>query len=86
MSATLSPVVRESLLDGVVYLFRPLDGDRAAVGRPHVVFAGNVGADDTLTEVVTRLRGARWAATREVALTMMIPVARDEFATMRRSP
>ncbi len=49
--------VEGQLFDGVVSLFRPLDGDEAAIGRPYVVFAGNVGDDDTLAEVVRRLHG-----------------------------
>jgi len=45
--------VRGSLLPGMVSLWEPLDG--AGVGVPYVVFAGNVGDDDALAEVVDRL-------------------------------
>ncbi|WP_432824613.1 four-carbon acid sugar kinase family protein [Dactylosporangium sp. CA-092794] len=42
---------------GVVSLFRPVAAHPAILGRPYVVFAGNVGDDTALADVVTRLRG-----------------------------
>ncbi len=42
---------------GIISLFRPLDAEPAAVGLPYVVFAGNVGDDRTLADVVATLRG-----------------------------
>jgi uncharacterized protein YgbK (DUF1537 family) len=43
---------------GVVSLFRPVAADPRVLGRPYVVFAGNVGDDTALAEVVTRLRSS----------------------------
>jgi uncharacterized protein YgbK (DUF1537 family) len=49
---------RGTLLPGIVSLWEPLDS--RVPGMPYVVFAGNVGADDSLAMVVARLRaGAR---------------------------
>lgn len=50
------------LFAGFVSLFRPLEADIHALGMPCVVFAGNVGDDHALADVVTILRkdeGAR---------------------------
>lgn len=44
---------------GMVSLFRPVAADPRVLGRPYVVFAGNVGDDSALAEVVTTLRGGR---------------------------
>jgi uncharacterized protein YgbK (DUF1537 family) len=44
---------------GMVSLFRPVAADPRILGRPYVVFAGNVGDDRALVDVVTRLRGGR---------------------------
>jgi uncharacterized protein YgbK (DUF1537 family) len=41
--------------DGMVSLYRPAVADARAVGRPFVVFAGNVGDQAALAEVATRL-------------------------------
>lgn len=49
--------VRGTLLPGIVSLWEPLDS--RAPGTPYVVFAGNVGAEDSLAAVVTTLRGLR---------------------------
>jgi len=49
--------VAGQLFPGVISLFRPIDAAPAAVGLPYVVFAGNVGDDGTLAEVVTILNG-----------------------------
>jgi hypothetical protein len=38
-------------------VFRPLDAAADAVGMPYVVFAGNVGGDGTLAQVVAILNG-----------------------------
>lgn len=47
--------VRGTLLPGIVSLWQPV-GTRS--DAPYVVFAGNVGGDDSLTQVVGRLRSA----------------------------
>jgi uncharacterized protein YgbK (DUF1537 family) len=44
------------LLPGMVSVFRPEDADERAVGMPYVVFAGNVGDEGTLAEIVERFR------------------------------
>jgi uncharacterized protein YgbK (DUF1537 family) len=44
------------LLPGMVSVFRPDDADERAVGIPYVVFAGNVGDEGTLAEIVGRFR------------------------------
>ncbi len=36
----------------MVSVFRPLEADERAVGMPYVVFAGNVGDEGTLAEIV----------------------------------
>jgi hypothetical protein len=41
-----------------VSLLRPVDAAPEIVGVPYVVFAGNVGGDDTLARVIDVLRGA----------------------------
>ena len=45
------------LFPGVVSVFRPVEAAAAAVGVPYVVFAGNVGDQDTLADVILRLSG-----------------------------
>ncbi len=45
------------LLPGMVSVFRPVEAAPEAVGIPYVVFAGNVGTDDTLADVIDLLRG-----------------------------
>ncbi len=45
------------LLPGMISVFRPTEADPRAVGMPYVVFAGNVGDEQTLAEIVDRLRG-----------------------------
>ena len=47
------------LFPGVISLLRPLDVTPEAIGVPYVVFAGNVGDDGTLAEVVAILKGER---------------------------
>lgn len=51
--------VAGQLFPGVISVFRPLDAAPGAAGRPYVVFAGNVGDDGTLAEVVAILNGGR---------------------------
>lgn len=41
------------MLPGIVSLWQPVDGP--AQGIPYVVFAGNVGHEDSLSEVVRKL-------------------------------
>lgn len=51
--------VAGQLFPGVISLLRPLDAAPEAIGVPYVVFAGNVGDDDTLADVVAILKGER---------------------------
>jgi uncharacterized protein YgbK (DUF1537 family) len=44
------------MFPGVVSVLRPIDAPAAVVGMPYVVFAGNVGDDDSLARVVDILR------------------------------
>ncbi|MEW2501385.1 four-carbon acid sugar kinase family protein [Amycolatopsis sp. NPDC047767] len=48
--------IRGSLLPGIVSLWEPASGP--AQGLPYVVFAGNVGGETSLTEVIERLETA----------------------------
>ena len=45
------------LLPGMVSMLRPIEAAPEAVGTPYVVFAGNVGDDDTLAYVVDLFTG-----------------------------
>ena len=47
--------VTGQLFPGVISVFRPLDAAPEAIGRPYVVFAGNVGDEETLGQVVSIL-------------------------------
>ena len=47
------------LLPGLVSVFRPVDAAPEAVGTPYVVFAGNVGDDNTLADVIDLFTGRR---------------------------
>ena len=47
--------VAGQLFPGVISVFRPLDAEPEAIGKPYVVFAGNVGDEDTLADVVAIL-------------------------------
>ena len=49
--------VAGQLFSGTISVFRPLDAAPEAVGMPFVVFAGNVGDDGTLAQVVAIVRG-----------------------------
>lgn len=53
-------MVRGSLFPGIVSVWEPAEGP--ATGIPYVVFAGNVGADTTLTEAVDKLSATRKAS------------------------
>ena len=44
------------MLPGIVSLWEPVDGP--ARGIPYIVFAGNVGGDEALADVVATLRHA----------------------------
>jgi uncharacterized protein YgbK (DUF1537 family) len=44
------------LLPGMVSVFRPIEAAPEAVGIPYVVFAGNVGDENTLADVIDRVR------------------------------
>ncbi len=54
------------LFPGMVSVFRPIDADPRAVGRPFVVFAGNVGDSGALAEVVRRMHADRSAVAEEI--------------------
>ena len=45
------------LFPGVISVLRPLDAAAEVIGMPYVVFAGNVGEDGTLADVVAILKG-----------------------------
>ena len=49
--------VAGQLFPGVISVFRPLDAAPTVIGKPYVVFAGNVGDEDTLAQVVAILGG-----------------------------
>ena len=51
--------VAGQLFPGIISLLRPLDAAPEAIGLPYVVFAGNVGDDGTLADVVAILKGER---------------------------
>ena len=51
--------VAGQLLPGVISVFRPVDAEPAAVGLPYIVFAGNVGDDQTLARVAAILDGSQ---------------------------
>ena len=47
------------LLPGIISVFSPTEAHPDAIGMPYVVFAGNVGDEDTLAEVIDVLTGRR---------------------------
>ena len=57
------------LLPGMVSVFRPVQAAPQAVGTPYVVFAGNVGDDNTLADVVDLLAGRSSALRTSPATT-----------------
>ena len=59
------------MLPGIVSLWRPIDGP--ADGIPYVVFAGNVGSDESLADVVDTLSAAS-AASAPAALPFVVTV------------
>jgi len=52
-------VVAGQLFPGVISVFHPVEADPAAGRLPYVVFAGNVGDDGTLAQVVDILNGGQ---------------------------
>jgi hypothetical protein len=50
--------VAGQLFPGLISVFRPLDAAPEAAGLPCIVFAGNVGDDATLAQVVAILNEA----------------------------
>jgi uncharacterized protein YgbK (DUF1537 family) len=51
--------VAGQLFPGVISVFRPLEAAPEAIGVPYVVFAGNVGDEETLGQVVSILNDGR---------------------------
>ncbi len=51
--------VAGQLFPGVISVFRPIDAAPEAIGMPYIVFAGNVGGDQALAQVVAILNGER---------------------------
>jgi uncharacterized protein YgbK (DUF1537 family) len=51
--------VAGQLFDGIVSVWRPLRAAPEVIKVPYVVFAGNVGDENTLAEVIDTLRGSR---------------------------
>jgi uncharacterized protein YgbK (DUF1537 family) len=49
--------VAGQLFPGMVSLYRPVAADPRAVGRPYIVFAGNVGDERALADVAVRMSG-----------------------------
>jgi uncharacterized protein YgbK (DUF1537 family) len=49
--------VAGQLFPGMVSLYRPISADARAVGRPYIVFAGNVGDERALAGVAARMSG-----------------------------
>lgn len=49
--------VMGQLFTGIVSVFRPIEAASAAVGFPYVAFAGNVGDENTLAEVIDTFDG-----------------------------
>ena len=46
------------LLPGLVSVFQPVEAAAQVIGAPYVVFAGNVGDENTLASVIDLLRGS----------------------------
>ena len=49
--------VAGQLFPGLISVFRPIDAAPEAIGVPYIVFAGNVGGDQALAQVVAILNG-----------------------------
>jgi uncharacterized protein YgbK (DUF1537 family) len=60
-------LVAGQLFPGLISVFHPADADPAAAGLPYVVFAGNVGGDGTLAQVVDILNGHEQPSEQEGA-------------------
>ena len=58
-SASGAPRSSANCCPGMVSVFRPIEASPEAVGTPYVVFAGNVGNDDTLADVIDLFTGTR---------------------------
>ena len=56
-SGSAGPRSSVSCCRGMVSVFRPIQATPEAVGTPYVVFAGNVGNDDTLADVIDLFTG-----------------------------
>jgi hypothetical protein len=63
------------LLPGMVSLLLPQDAAAAAVAVPYLVFAGNVGHDGSLADVVEVLRGTPQRPGGRPAATQLPPDA-----------
>jgi uncharacterized protein YgbK (DUF1537 family) len=50
-------IVLGQLLPGLVSVFQPVEAAPEIVGTPYVVFAGNVGDEQTLAYVIDLFRG-----------------------------
>ncbi len=59
--------VAGQLFPGLISVFHPVDAAQEAVGLPYVVFAGNVGDDGTLAQVVDILNGHEQPSEQEGA-------------------
>ncbi|HBW18766.1 MAG TPA: hypothetical protein DEH11_07005, partial [Actinobacteria bacterium] len=51
--------VAGQLFPGMISVLHPVDAAPAAIGLPYVVFAGNVGDDQALAQVVAILHGSQ---------------------------
>jgi len=60
-------LVAGQLFPGLISVFHPADADPAAAGLPYVVFAGNVGSEGTLAQVVDILNGHEQPSEQEGA-------------------
>jgi len=58
---------RRPAVPGVISLFRPIDAAPPAIGMPYVVFAGDVGDDQALAQVVAILNGEPSSPTSSLA-------------------
>jgi len=54
--------VAGQLFPGLISVLRPVEAAAAVIGIPYVVFAGNVGDDQTLLQVVAILNGEQEGA------------------------
>jgi hypothetical protein len=70
--------IRCAEMAGVISVFRPIGAAPQAIGMPYIVFAGNIGRDQTLAQVVANPQ-------RRPAgpLTHAAPPSADQLVTMR---